>query len=60
LMFSERATVSYGFICSLTEHSIQWDVTEENVMHVVYANSAVSRLRIFTRLYVPGTRIWRT
>jgi hypothetical protein len=23
LMFSERATVSYGFICSLTEHSIQ-------------------------------------
>jgi hypothetical protein len=23
LMFSERATISYGFICSLTEHSIQ-------------------------------------
>ena len=42
-MFSERATISCNSIYSLAEHWKQWDVTEENVMHVVYISSAVSR-----------------
>lgn len=50
LIFSERATISCSFLHNLAENSIQWDVTEENIMHVVYVNSPFSRWRIFTCL----------